>query len=75
MDETARHRGTGTIVTGGFLAEGAVDGTSPYTAQVGQYAHRLAIAGHIHPAHGEQRTTLQGVWQWDADRHGWERVA
>jgi hypothetical protein len=57
------------------MGEGVVDCASPYTAKVGEYAHRLAIAGDIHPQHGERRTTMQGVWQWDAELQGWERVA
>ena len=75
MDETTRHRGSGTIVTGGYGADGAVECASPFTSEIGEYAHRLVIPGDIHPAHGEQRFAFNRAWTWDADRHGWERIA
>jgi len=74
MDATTRNPG-GTIVIGGHIADGAVDCTSPFTAEIGQYAHRLVIPGSIHPVHGERRFAFNAGWTWDAERHGWQRTA
>jgi hypothetical protein len=51
------------------------DCTAPATAEIGEYAHRLAIPGASHPVHGERRAGLGRAWTWDADRHGWRRTA
>ena len=51
------------------------DCTAPATAELGDYAHRLAIPGPSHPVHGERRAGLGRAWQWDAGRHGWRRTA
>ena len=51
------------------------DCTAPDTATIGAYAHRLAIPGGSHPAHGERRRGINRDWTWDADRHGWQRTA
>lgn len=75
MDETARHTGASTLVTGGYGADGAVECVSPHDATIGQYAHRLAIAGSLHPVDGEQRGAHGKTWTWQADRHGWRRTA
>jgi hypothetical protein len=74
MDATTRNPG-GTIVTGGHIADTAVDCTSPYTAEVGEYAHRLVIPGTIHPTNGEQRLAFSRTWQWDSECHGWKRIS
>jgi hypothetical protein len=49
--------------------------TSPSTAAIGAYAHRLAIPGPSHPAPGERRWTPYRAWTWDADQQAWRRTA
>jgi len=51
------------------------DCTAPATAELGDYAHRLAIPGASHPTDGERRVTPGHGWQWDAERHGWRCIA
>lgn len=72
---TAPNERGATIVTGGSMADSAVDCTAPATAALGEYAHRLAIPGARRPLDGERRVAFSREWTWDAARHGWQRTA
>jgi hypothetical protein len=48
--------------------------TSPYTAEIGEYIHRLALVGGERAYHGDEREGLGRRWRWDMFRQGWERV-
>jgi hypothetical protein len=49
--------------------------TSPCTAEIGEFIHRLALVGGERAYHGDEREGLGRRWRWDMFRQGWERVA
>jgi hypothetical protein len=48
--------------------------THPVACQVGDHAHRLAIATH-RPAPGERRVSHLRTWEWDEAGQAWRCVA
>jgi hypothetical protein len=47
---------------------------TPFEAEIGQYAHRLAIPGDNFPRPGDRRVSHGRGWEWEAPIKGWRRV-